>query len=209
MDEQTLIATLDKATTDAKESASALSKTIEDSRSALDKVVGEFKEAIPKATYKVLPDGAEKPADVLGKVEERTGVLAGLVKTEVLGIPIGAVAIGTAGGVFISELVDGFMATQGTMAKGAVKLAMAGVTATWGKRWIGKDAAYAIAFVLGIFGLSQIIPIDKYAAQAAGYIKGMLPGTIKVTGMPNTGGGALAQAQRVATDYYGKLGGAR
>ena len=167
---------------------------------SLDEIVAGVKEARPVAKV-------EETTTKVAPVEERTGVLAGLVKTEVLGIPIGAVAIGTAGGVFISELVDGFMATQGTMAKGAVKLAMAGVTATWGKRWIGKDAAYAIAFVLGVFGLSQIIPIDKYAAQAAGYIKGMLPGTIKVTGMPR--GGVVDQAGKVAQDYYARLGGAR
>lgn len=147
-------------------------------------------------------DGVATMSDVEAKLKEATvkdpgGTLAGLTRTEVLGVPVGAVAVGTFGGVFISELVDGFLARQSTMIKGVVKLGMAGVVGTVGRRWMSKEASFAIALVLGVFGLSQILPIDKWAAQLASSAKGILPGTISVTGMP----GAVIQAQRVV-DYY-------
>lgn len=145
-----------------------------------------------------MSDVEAKFKEMAAKVEEPAGALGGLTKTEVWGIPIGQVAVGTFGGVFISELVDGFLARQSTMVKGLAKLGMAGVAGTWGRRWMGKEASFAIALVLGVFGLSQILPIDKWAAQLAGSAKGILPGTIKVTGMS---GGAVNQAQRVV-DYY-------
>ena len=175
--------TLEKIATDVKEGASAFTKLVEDNRSSLDKIVAEFKEAIPKA-----------------KVEE-AGALANIAKTEFMGVEVGKIAIGTFGGVFVSELVDGFLATQTTVVKGAVKLAMAGVVGTWGKRWVGRDAGMAIALILGVFGLSQILPVDKWATGLASSLRGILPGTIKVTGMP---GSAVAQATRVAEDYYGR-----
>lgn len=185
------VETLGKIATDMGAGASALTK----SASALDEIVAKFKE--PKAEAKV-----EEPK---AKVEEARA-LAGITKTEVWGIPIGQIAVGTFGGVFISELADGFLAAQSTVVKGGVKLGLAAVTATWGKRWLGKDVSYAIAFVLGVFGLSQILPIDKWAASLAGSVKGILPGTIKVTGMQ---GNVLNQAQGVAENYYARLGGAR
>ncbi len=193
-----------------KESASAftgIAESVKDNRSVLDKFVAEFKEAIPKVKVEAEVDG--KPVEgELGKLTDPAGagVLSGITKTEVFGIPLGQIAIGTFGGVFVSEILDGFLAKQSTMVKGAVKLGIAGVTATWGKRWLGKDVSYAIAFVLGVFGLSQILPIDKWAAGIAGKVGGMLPGTIKVTGMP---GNVVVQAQQVANDYYSRLGGRR
>ncbi len=133
------------------------------------------------------------------------GILGGITKTSIMGLEVGKIAIGTFGGVFASEIVDGFLAAQNTMIKGAAKLATAGVVGTWGKRWLGSEVAMAIAFVLGVFGLSQVLPIDKYAAQLAGTVKGILPGTIKVTGMPNPGRDVLNQAEGVAGNYYSSI----
>ena len=79
------------------------------------------------------------------KAEMSEGVLANIAKTEFFGIEFGKIAVGTAGGVFGSELIDGFLATQQDTIKGIVKLVVAGTVGTWGKKWIGKDAAMAIA----------------------------------------------------------------
>lgn len=123
-----------------------------------------------------------KPAEA----ELHRSMVGGLTSMKVWNLPVGAIAFGTFGGVFVNELLDGFMAKQGVMVRGAVKLAVAGVVAGWGKKWL-RDATYPIALVLGVFGLSQVIPIDKYATQLASSVRGFLPGTIKVTGMGNPG----------------------
>ncbi len=177
-----------------KESASAFAKAVEDNHSAQDNFLAAFKEAMPKSETKV--------AETTDVALVNEGVLAGVTKTDVFGVPIGKIAVGTFGGVFISELVDGFLAKQGTMVQGGVKLAMAGVTAKWGRKWLGSDVAYAIAFVLGVFGLSQVLPIDKWATSAAGTVKGFLPGTIKVAGMDKVAN-VNNQADQVLAAYRG------
>lgn len=171
--------------------------TITKSASALDEAVAKFKEAVPKAEK---TDKETKVEEI--KVEE-AGALTGITRTEIWGVPIGQVAIGTFGGVFINEVVSGFLAKQSTMVQGAAKLGMAGLVGTWGRRWMSKDASFAIAFVLGVFGLSQILPIDKWATNAAGTIRGFLPGTIRVTGMDKLTG--LREAEIVANRYSGGI----
>lgn len=171
-----------------------------DKLDGLDSIIAKFNEktAVPAKAVETSPS-----ADM-----EESKVLGGITKAEVFGIPIGQVAVGTFGGVFISELVDGFMASRGTMTKGIVKLIAAGAIGTWGKRWMGKDVSYAIAFVLGVFGLSQVLPIDKWAAALADKVKSMVPGTIKVTG---TQTGVLGQADKILhnslSTYYGSVAG--
>lgn len=142
-----------------------------------------------------------KPKDTLNetaKMEE--GILAGFAKTEFFGIEFGKIAIGTFGGVFVSELIDGFMATQNTTTKGITKLVIAGTVAQWGKRWVGVDAAKALALIIGVFGLSQVLPVDKWAVQLASQVKSILPGTIKVTGKNESR--VVREATTVARDYY-------
>ena len=190
MDEQ--VGLLEKAASDYNAATATLTK----SASALDGFIAKFKE--PKAEEKA------PVADEKAKVGE--GALAGITKTEILGLPIGQIVIGSAGGIFISELIDGFLAAQRVEVKGLLKLVMAAVVGKFGTRIMSKEASLAIALVLGVFGLSQVIPLDKWMAQLAGTIKGVLPGTIKVTGLPTS---AVAQAQRVVEGYYDRLGGAR
>ena len=132
---------------------------------------------------------------------EAGGMLSGVLNTKVAGLRIGEIGVGTFGGVMLSEILEGFLSAQSTMIKGGVKLGVAALAASMGGKWIGKDAAYAIAFVLGVFGLSQVIPVDKWATAVAGSIGKFLPGTIKVTGMPRD---VLNQAQTVVRDYYSK-----
>lgn len=120
------------------------------------------------------------------EVKLESGAVAGLTKMEFFNVPLGKIAIGTFGGVFFSEVIDGFLAKQSEMVKGGVKLVGAGVVAGWGSKWLGKDAATVIALVLGVFGLSQILPVDKWAKQLAGGVSKFLPGTVSVTGMEKT-----------------------
>ena len=116
------------------------------------------------------------------------GAVSGFAGMKLWKIPAGSIIVGTAGGVFVNELVEGFLAKQRTEIRGAVKLVAAGVVAGWGKRWL-KGAAYPIAITLGVFGLSQILPIDKWVAGIADSLGRLAPGTIAVTGRGNGGGG--------------------
>jgi len=194
MSEQAL---LDKMATTIDALPASIDQLGKGYQSALDKVVAELKEAIPKAPAAKTEDPA------------REGALTGFTKMEIMGLPLGQIVIGSFGGIFVSELVDGFMAAQGDMAKGVVKLVMAGVVGKWGTRIMSKEASLAIALVLGVFGISQIVPIDKWAAKLASTIRGALlevPGTIKVTGMDK---GIMGKVQKVAEDYYAGLGGGR
>jgi len=150
---------------------------------------GSYKLSLPEAT-----EVAEMHAG---------GALSGVLNTEFAGLKIGEIGVGTFGGVMLSEVIEGFLSAQSTMIRGGAKLGIAALTASMGKKWIGKDAANVIAFVLGVFGLSQVIPVDKWASAAASGISKFLPGTIKVTGMP--GNSALNQAERVANSYYSSL----
>ena len=197
MDEKTQVLTKDDV---LKSFDQAFGQKIDSKLATLDDVIATYK---PAVAVKAEVDG--KSADA--KLEESgAGVIGKLTNAKLWEIPVGAIAIGTFGGVFVSELVDGFMSKQGTMAKGAIKLVGAGLVASLHNRGLGKDANYAIAFVLGVFGLSQILPIDKWAVKAAGSLKGLLPGTIKVTGMQ---GDVVTQAETVAGNYYGKMLGGR
>ncbi len=159
-------------------------------------------------------DGISKKAELIPSTTpvdtvklEEAGILGNLAKTEFMGVEVGKIAIGTFGGVFVSELVDGFLPSQSTMIRGGVKLVMAGIVGTWGKRWVGRDASMAIALILGVFGLSQVLPVDKWAANLAAQVKGILPGTIKVVDSTRRGGNVLDQASQVALNYYPGIAG--
>lgn len=159
-----------------------------------------------KASYRV-DDGPAKPADVTKpKAELADGFIpSNITNLRVWEIPVGKIAIGTFGGVFVNEIVDGFMARQSDMTKGLVKLGAAGAVVVWGRRFIGSEAAAVIALVLGVFGLSQVLPIDKWASAAAGGVSRFLPGTIRVSGMDKTR--TADNSQKIAMNYYPSVAG--
>ncbi len=161
--------------------------------SALDAIVSRLKEPAASIDGKPVDAHMEEKA----KMEKAISV-GGLTGMKVWEVPIGAIAVGTFGGVFVSEILEGFTAKQSVMVKGLVKIAAGGAVLAFGKKYLG-GAAYPIAFVLGVFGLSQVLPVDKWALKAAGYVKGVMPGTIKVTGMDVVG-----QAESHAANYYNR-----
>ena len=177
------------------EKVAALGESIGKTTTALDAFMSRLNPVVA-IDGKLVEAHLEDPK----KAEMEKAITAGLTGIKVWEVPVGAIAVGTFGGVFVSEILEGFTAKQSVMVKGLVKMAAGGAVLAYGKKWLGRDAAYAIAFVLGVFGLSQVLPVDKWAMTAAGTIKGLLPGTIKVTGMP--GGGVVRQAEAHAADYY-------
>lgn len=171
MTEQEILAVMEKGFADAEIKLGA----------NLDAQLAEFNETAKKILVK--PEDIKTSEEVkaeAAKAEEaakleQAGAISGITSFEVWDIPLGKIAVGTFGGVFTSELIDGFLATQSNMIKGGIKLVLAGATVKWGSRWLGKDAAGAIAFALGILGMAQILPIDVYAKKAATAIRGVLP----------------------------------
>ena len=165
-------------------------------KSALEEMSEKFSQHNTNIDAKLAEFGKKLNPETAAVEQKQLG---GITAMEIWDIPIGKIAVGTFGGVFASELIDGFMAAQSDMVKGIAKLVSAGVTIKWGSRWFGRDAATAIAFVLGVLGFSQILPIDKWATQLAGAMPKIGgAGTIKSVGGPTV----LTQAQQVAADYY-------
>ena len=172
----------------------------------LEAQLAEFNETAKK----VLVPKAEdvKTAEEVKAALEEAGAMAGINRIEVWDIPVGQALVGGFTAVFASELVDGFMAKQGDMARGVVKLIGAGAAVKWGGRILGSTGSKALAILLAYDGVRTLIPIDRYARQGATAVTGVVT-TRGLGGFKrDTGGvvkgGVVEQASQVASDYYGK-----
>ena len=133
-----------------------------------------------------------------------TGMLGGITDTKIWDIPIGQAAVGGFGAVVGSELIDGFMAEQTAMAKGLVKLLVAGASVKWGSKLLGSTGSKAVALLLSYDGIRMILPIDEYANKLAGmFTKLTGQGLAGRAGMG--GNNVLNQAGDVANSYYSSL----
>jgi len=176
----------------------SLEQMIGDWGTTLDAKLAELGEKLPKA---IVPDEVKTKAEL-----EQAGALEGISRMKVWDIPLGQALVGGFTSVVVSELVDGFLATQSNTIKGVVKLVAAGVAIKWGGRLLGKTGAGALAILLAYDGIRQLLPIDEWAGRVSGAVVsrtgGGLAGKAGMTNIRSNGGGAL-EAQRVA-DYYGK-----
>ncbi len=103
---------------------------------------------------------------------EEAGFLGGIMSWEFQGIPLGQAAVGGFAAVFASELVDGFMADSDAWKRGLVKLAVAGISAKWGKKILGNTGSKAVALLLAFDAIRDLSPLDSWADQLAEKISG-------------------------------------
>lgn len=136
-----------------------------------------------------LPESAD-PAKL-----EQAGMLEGIGKTEIMGVPIGGAAIGVAISSLLDALVARFAPGQAGFMSGTMgKLLLAYVTKSYLSRWLGTRTADAAAFVFTIDAIS-------------GWVEKLIGGVIGGIGLQQarmTQGSVLHQAQRVVQDYYGQ-----
>lgn len=103
---------------------------------------------------------------------EAKGFLDDFMSFEFQGIPIGQAAVGGFAAIFASELVDGFMADNAAWQRGLVKLAVAGIAAKWGKRFLGSTGSKAVALLLTFDAIRDFTPLNSWADQLAEKISG-------------------------------------
>jgi len=124
--------------------------------------------------------------------------VAGITDFKIMAAPIGQAIVGGFSSVFVSELVDGFLVSQGVMVTGLVKIGAAVATLRWGKRILGKTGAMAAALLLTYDGARDILPIDQWATRGADAITGV----VTTRGLGGNTMSAITQANKVADNYY-------
>lgn len=142
----------------------------------------------------------KKPAEaeLVDAALEESGVLSNVTSMKVWNIPVGQALVGGFVAVFASELIDGFMAAQGVMTRGVVKLIGAGAAVGWGKGLLGDTGSKAVALLLAFDGIRDIIPIDQWAKGFANQATGMVTQR-GLAGLKDTN--AVDLAAQVARDY--------
>ena len=115
----------------------------------------------------------EAKSTSIAKMEER-GVLAGITEMKVWNIPVGQAVVGGFVAVFATEVIDGFLATQGPVVRGVIKLGAAGAAVWWGKGIFGDTGSKAIAILLTVAGIRDFVPIDLWAQRASGMVSGVV-----------------------------------
>lgn len=149
----------------------------------LDQIIGEaFDSRIDKAfaTYRVLPDGQLKKADLLSSGEKAemeqamAGILAPITQIEVFGMPLGEAAIGGGLALFTTELIDAFITKPPdgvpftrVLVKGVAAFAM--VNFLSGP--LGGGAAKTAALFLGFSLIRDLLPIDDWIRNIVKGIK--------------------------------------
>lgn len=193
MNEQELLEAMNKGFTDA-------GTQIGDKLSAQ---LAEFNESAKK----VLVPKAEdvKTAEELQSDKaqlSQAGMVGNITDIKAWDIPVGQAVVGGFGAVFASELVDGFMAAQGDMVRGVVKLIGAGVAVKWGGRVLGSTGSKAMALLLAYDGVRSLIPLDRFARQGATAVTGIVTtkglGGFKSQRRVNPGNGG-------GLDYYEQM----
>lgn len=141
----------------------ALFQGIDEKLGAVNVMDATLKEIKGKLTATV-----ESPKDPVAELHD--GPLEGITKMQVWDVPVGQALIGGFSAVFVSELVDGFFASQQPMTLGVIKLAAAGVLVKWGGRLLGSTGSKAAALILAYDGIRQILPLDEWAGRLSGGI---------------------------------------
>lgn len=107
--------------------------------------------------------------DPAGKMDlEQAGMLTGVAKAEIFGVPLGGAAIGIGLSALVGGLMDRFAPNVATGAMG--KVLAAAVVANWGKRWLGKEAADLTALFLTADAVAE--PVENIIGQITGWIQG-------------------------------------
>jgi len=155
-------------------------------------------------------DALGKTKEVTATVSEETArleqnVVAGITKFDVAGFPLGQVVVGGASAIFVTELVDGFMAKmgQGTTVNGLVKIGAAVGVIRYGKKLLGKEGAFAAALLIGFDAVRDLVPLDTMIQSLTSKISGV---TASRGLASNSRYNVVTEAKQVASDYYARAG---
>ncbi len=166
---------------DLKTFAESIEKGLAGVGTTIEAQLAEFNETAKKVLV-IKPEATPEAAAVTivekspEKAELEASAVGGITNMEVWDIPLGQALVGGFVAVFASELVDGFLASQGGTTKAIVKLVGAGVAVKWGSRFLGSTGAKAVAILLAYDGLRMLLPIDEWANRAATGVSGIMPG---------------------------------
>ena len=107
---------------------------------------------------------AEQPGMVGGAVDSLDNIGG-------LGIPFGSVLIGAIPGVVVGELIDGFIPLSRGWMNPAAKVGAAYLGVQYGSKFLGRTGAMFFAGALALQALSNVLPIDQWAAQITGMVR--------------------------------------
>lgn len=123
--------------------------------------------------------------------ELKQGIMAGIAKTEVFGIPLGAAA----GGLLTASVWDAIAGFVGGVVPGlplwVTPAVGALVTKRWLSRFMGTDAANAGALILTADAIQQFFNL-----------RGLISGIIKPATAAQRQENVVTQAEKVAKNYY-------
>lgn len=142
----------------------------------------------------------EDPEPEEAKMEAK-GWFDDIMSFEFQGVPIGQAALGGFAAIFASELVDGFMANAEKWQRGLVKLGIAWLAGTWGKRILGNTGGKAVALLLTFDAIRDFSPIDSWADQLAEKISGTVT-TAGLAGNQSRGRETPANPKGGNNSYY-------
>lgn len=184
----------------------SVSQATDNTKSEMKAILSDWTEKFKTASYSV--DGGQvkpaevKPAAPVAEMEDAGGALAGISKFDIAGIPVGTALVGGFGAVFVTELVDGFMATQSATTRGMVKLGSAVVIGKYGKKFLGDGVSKAIGLLITFDALRDIVPLDTYAQQLASKISGLTT----TAGLAGNNKTMRTMSAPEAQNYYSKAG---
>ena len=134
------------------------------------------------------------------------GILGGLASFKVLDIPIGAAATGA----LTAGLFDGVVGVIQGFVPGMPSWALKGLGSwaalQWGPRIVGSTPAQVAGLLLAYDAVQEFFNLRQSVKNVLG---GILGGITKQSAPVATGAGnkVVAQATKVAQDYYAELGG--
>jgi len=158
-----------------------------------------------EGTWEFKLPGADSEGEPKAELAQ-VGVLEGIDKFEIAGIKVGAGLIGGTTALLTTSVVDGFV-TQSGFTAALIKLIAAGGLVQFGSGILGKTATtYASAFI-AFDVVRTLIPLDQWIQD----LMGAFSGEQKAAGMKQRQPTpqVIQEANRVASDYYSRLGGGR
>lgn len=141
--------------------------TVEELKSMIDQNKVELPSLVDKQVSEILAKKeTEEKKEEKSEVEQKQ--LAGVMRTEIMGIPIGQALVGGGVALAVAELVDGLIGATvrekvgGRWAEALLKGGTAWAVKSWGPGIIGAGAADTAALFLAWEAIRSIIPIDEW-----------------------------------------------
>ncbi len=119
---------------------------------------------------------ADKPEEEV-RLAQGAGVLGGLDRIEVMGIPVGRAVIGGTSALLVGELLDGlFPAEKGDTPnrRALVKAVAAWAIMQFGPKLMGKEAATLGAGLLAFEAARDLLPIDDLVGKFTDRVSGVV-----------------------------------